>query len=518
MPQTNQPQGPVDIKAIMADYDKAVKFFANTPAEVWEALGQKTALSVFKETAEKISPYQKVLKKKNIIPSKIQDFDSFSSVPMIDKNTYINRFGFNEINPVQAGKNLYSLSLSSGTADKPTIWPRYYQYEEFLPLVFNIFMRQYWQIDKKSTLLINAFAMGSWIAGFTVHSAVRPLTQRYNLTLATPGADLTSIIQTVKQIGRFYDQIVIFSYPTFVRLVLDGLIKSGIDLKKIRLKLFIAGEGHTVEWRHYINKLISGDPENLTDIIDGYGITDTGLSGLGSSLTNLIRDLALKDHKLCKALFGEGDIVPSLFQYNPGTYFIEEVKGEIVITTKSTTPLVRYNIHDRGGVIEFRKMVGILKAYGYEYEDILKNKGLPAEIVWKQPFVFCFGRRTDTVIVGGANIFPEQIMPAIICEKTKNINSFKLSLESNNNQRQRLVVSLELKTGLAYNSSTVREVKKNLYNKVLQQLIKVNGDYADAYKIDPKATKPMIRLFAYGTGPFLEDKKRTKPKLLIRSH
>jgi len=518
MPQAKQPQGPVDIKAIMADYDKAVKFFANTPAEAWEALGQKTALSVFKETAEKISPYQKVLKKKNIIPLRIQDIDDFSSVPVIDKKTYINQFGFNEINPVQAGKNLYSLSLSSGTTDEPTIWPRYYQYEEFLPLVFNIFMRQYWQIDKKSTLLINAFAMGSWIAGFTVHSAIRPLTQKYNLTLATPGADIESIIQTIKQLGRYYEQIVIFSYPTFVRLVLDGLIKSGIDLKKIKLKLFIAGEGHTVEWRQYVNKLISGDPENLIDIIDGYGITDTGLSGLGSSLTNLIRDLAQKDHELCKELFGKSDIVPSLFQYNPGTYYIEEVKGEIVITTKSTTPLVRYNIHDRGGVIGFRKMAGVLRAYGYDFEDIIRKKGLPKDIVWQQPFVYCFGRRTDTVIIGGANIFPEQIAPAIFSEKTKSVHSFKIASQSSNKQHRRFVVLLELKAGLAYNISTARGVKKNLYDKILQQLLKANGDYADAYRIDPKATKPLIRLFSYGTGPFLEDKERTKPKLLLRSH
>jgi len=36
--QPQPPRKPVDIREIMMDYDKAVKFFANTPAEAWEAI------------------------------------------------------------------------------------------------------------------------------------------------------------------------------------------------------------------------------------------------------------------------------------------------------------------------------------------------------------------------------------------------------------------------------------------------------------------------------------------------
>ncbi|MEK7142954.1 MAG: hypothetical protein AAB785_01960, partial [Patescibacteria group bacterium] len=276
-------QKPPDIKEIMADYDKAVKFFANTPAEAWEGLSVKTALSVFAETAKTIPAYQEFLQLQKFNPEDIKSMEDFSKIPVMDKYNYIQTYGFNDVNSVKAGENLYSISLSSGTIDEPTIWPRYYQYEEFLPLVFDLLLRLYWQVDKKSTLLVNAYAMGPWMAGFSVHSAIRPLTQKYKLTLATPGADIDSIVYTIVKLSKFYDQTLIFSYSTFARTILDRLEEAGVDIKKLNLKMFLAGEAHTVEWRQYINKLATGDPENLTCIIDGYGITDTGLSGMGTA-------------------------------------------------------------------------------------------------------------------------------------------------------------------------------------------------------------------------------------------
>lgn len=514
--QQPTPQKPPDIREIMADYDKAVKFFANTPAEAWEQIGQKTAMNVFSETAKTIPAYQEFLKLQKFNPEDVKSMEDFSKIPTIDKYNYIQVYGFNEVNPVKAGKNLYSFSLSSGTIDEPTIWPRYIQYEDFLPLVFNNFMRQYWQIDKKSTLAINAFAFGPWLAGVCVHQALRPLTQKYNLTMATTGADIDSIVYSVVKLSKFYDQVIIFSYPTFARTILDRLEEADVDLKKINLKMFIAGEGHTVEWRQYINKLITGDPDNLITILDGYGITDTGLSGMGSALTNLIRDLAFKNEKLREDLFGKTDSVPSLFQYNTGTYYIEEYNGEIVITTKSTTPLIRYNVHDRGGVIKFREMEEILKKHGYDYKKMMKKKGVPEDIVVQQPFAYCFGRRDDTVIIGGANVFPEQIAPALFNEKVKDIHSFKLATEFDKEQHQLFYVLLELKGGISYGKKEMEKMKKKYHDLILRRLKEVNYDYESAFRDDSKVASPNIVIHEAGTGPFTDDLNRTKPKLVLR--
>lgn len=517
MPQPTSQQKPPDIKEIMADYDKAVKFFANTPAEAWEGLGVKTAMTVFQETAKTIPAYQEFLKLQKFNPEDIKSMEDFAKIPVMDKYNYIQSYGFNEVNSVKAGTNLYSISLSSGTIDEPTIWPRYYEYEEFLPLVFDLLLKLYWQVDKKSTLLVNAYAMGPWMAGFSVHSAIRPLTQKYQLTLATPGADIDSIVYTIIKLSKFYDQTLIFSYSTFARTILDRLEEADIDIRKLNLKMFLAGEAHTVEWRQYVNKLATGDPENLTCIIDGYGITDTGLSGMGTALTNLIRDLAQKNEKLREDLFGKTDCVPSLFQYNTGTYFIEEVNGEVVITTKSTTPLVRYNIHDRGGVIGFREMIAILNKHGYDYKKLLRKKKLnPDEIVWQQPFVYCNGRRDDTVIIGGANVYPEQIAPALFNKKVHDIHSFKLATDYDKEQHQLFYVLLELRAGVSYNKKEMAKMEKKYHDLILRQLKNVNFDYADAYRIDPKVGDPKIAIYETGTGSFANDIRRTKPRLVLK--
>jgi len=500
----------------MADYDRATNFFAGMPAEAWEELGLKSALAVFKETAETVPAYQEFLKLHNFSSESVKSFEDFYTIPTLDKYNYVQTYGFNEINLTQAGKNLYSYSLSSGTIDEPTIWPRYIQYEDFLPLAFDIFMRQNWQIDQKSTLAINAFAFGPWMAGVSVHHALRPLTQKYNLTMGSTGADINSIVYSITKLSKLYDQTIIFSYPTFARTILDRLIDAGVKLRKLNLKMFIAGEGHTVEWRQYINKLTTGDPENLTAIIDGYGITDTGLSGMGTALTNLIRDLALKNAEFRQDLFGKTDSVPALFQYNTGTYFIEEVNGETVITTKSTTPLVRYNVHDRGGVIKFRDMENVLKKHGYDYRKIIKKKGLPENIIVQQPFVYCFGRRDDVVIVGGANVHPEQIAPALFNDIVNDVHSFKLTIDFDKQQRQLFIVLIELKAGVTFNPKQAKKIEKKYHDIILKQLQVVNFDFSDAYRIDRRVADPIVNIFSAGTGPFAEDTKRTKPRLVVK--
>lgn len=503
-----------DMREIMADYDKAVKFFHETPAEVWEAIGQKNALSVFKETAETIPAYQEFLKLQKFNPENVKSIEDFYKIPFMDKYNYIQKYGFNEVNTAKAGENLYSFSLSSGTVDEPTLWPRYYNSDDFLQYVIGNYMQQYWHLDKKSTLFINALALGPWNAGFTMYLGLRPLTQKYNLTLANCGTDMASVIQTVSKLSPLYDQVVILSYTTFCRTILDHLTEAGIKFDKGKYKLFVGGEGHTAEWRQYINKLLSGDREDPYTIIDAYGISEAGVIGLSTVLTNLVRDLAFKDTKLRKDLFGDHDSVPNLFQYNTGQCLIEEFNGEILFTSKSTTHLTRYNLHDRGGAIKFRELEKKLVNHGYNFKKILKEKGVPEDIIWQQPLVYCFGRRDDTVIISGANVYPEQIAPALFNDKINDIHSFKISARHDKEQHQLFYLLLELKQEIQYNAKKLEEMKTKYGEVILKQLKKVNSDYEAAYRDDPKVAHPIIEVYENGTGPFENDINRTKPKLV----
>ncbi len=500
---------------LLANHDQANKFFHDTPAEAWEAMGEKTALSVYCETQNAIKAYDDFVKSHNIDPSSIKSISDFKNLPLVDKYNYIQKYGFNEVNISQAGDHLYGFALSSGTTDEPTIWPRYFKYEEFLPSVCDNYFSLYWQINKKSTLVINAIALGPWNAGFTMHAALRPLTQKYNFTLSDNGADLESIIFTIKRLGQYYDQIVIFSYTTFARTILERLEQEDIDIRKLNLKLFVGGEGHTVEWSQYINKVLTGNKDSLTAIIDGYGTSEGGLLGMGSAMTTLIRGLANKNRALSNDLFGRTDSVPNMFQYVPSSFYIEELNCEVVFTSKGSTPLVRYNLHDRGGVLKFREVEEILKKHGYDYKKMIKEQGLPEEIVRQQPFVYCFGRRDDTVSVCAAKIFPEQIEPALFNEEVTDIHSFKLATAFDKKQRQYFYILLELKPGISYSKSEIVKKKKYYHDIILNRLLDCSIDFANAYQIDSRISNPNIEIYENGQGPFENDSRRTKPKLIF---
>ncbi|MEI8143471.1 MAG: hypothetical protein WCG48_02565 [Candidatus Berkelbacteria bacterium] len=505
-----------DMREIMADPKKAIAFFSSIPAEAWEQIQNKTAINVFEKALLETEAYRDFLNSMDIKSEKIDSMEDFLKLPIMDKDNYVKKYGFDKINSAKAGKNLYSFSLSSGTTDKPTVWPRYYAQEEGYIGIFDMFMNLYWKVDTKKTLAINAFNLGVYASGIAVNVALRPLTQKYSMTLATTGSEIENIIATIKQLSGHYDQTIIFSYPTFVRTILDKLQDEKIDLKALNLKLFIAGEGHGVEWRQYINTLISGDASNVTDIIDGYGTTDLGLLGVGSALTNLIRDLSLQDEHLRKELFGNTEVIPTLFQYVTQNYFIETLGGETCFTSSSATPLVRYNIHDRGGVIKFRDMERALAKYGYDYKKMLSDKDIPSNVIFQQPFVYCFGRRDDTVMVGGGNIFPEQIDPVLFNDKSNDIHSFKLGMLTDENQHQMVQILLELKIGMELAENKKIEMEKTYHEIILNHLLSTNSDYAVSYRSDPKYCDPIIKIFEFGSGPFSEDSGRTKPKLFLK--
>jgi hypothetical protein len=59
-------------------------------------------------------------------------------------------------------------------------------------------------------------------------------------------------------------------------------------------------------------------------------------------------------------------------------------------------------------------------------------------------------------------------------------------------------------------------LEKKYKNIILRQLKNVNFDFADAYRVDPKVASPIVKIFRSGAGPFVQDKSRTKPRLVLK--
>ncbi len=120
---------------------------------------------------------------------------------------------------------------------------------------------------------------------------------------------------------------------------------------------------------------------DLLAISGGYGAADVGMTvGREYPVTVLIRRLCAKDEELASTLFFGGQetdgTLPSLLQYNPATVFAEEVDGELVFTALSGIPIVRYNIHDRGGVLPFARVMQAARDRGYDLSAMLRRAWL----------------------------------------------------------------------------------------------------------------------------------------------
>lgn len=59
-------------------------------------------------------------------------------------------------------------------------------------------------------------------------------------------------------------------------------------------------------------------------------------------------------------------------------------------------------------------------------------------------------------------------------------------------------------------------MRKKYHSLILKQLQKVNFDYMGAYRDDRQQADPRIEIYEAGTGPFANDLRRTKPKLVLR--
>lgn len=494
---------------IMANPKRAMQFLSRMTPGFWEKKGQKKAFQTFHEAVGKSSAYKDFIQNHNVCPDKIRTLEEFQTkVPITDKESYISKYKLDALCLTNLTSN-YMFTPSSGSSGRTTFWPRLAENDKMIPRYFESMYRQIWDIDKYSSLVIIATALGYTAASICDMNLKRVAeTGKYQLTIATPGADVQQVIEIMQSIGPSYEQIILIVYPSFLKRILDEGERQGLDWKKINLRFWIGGEKTEESWRKAISAKLGIEDNDLTTYSEVYGVSDTaggggGTIGFGSPLTELIRKLALENESLRRSLF-DSIHLPSIVQYNPLSYFIEIIEDELVVTTRATVPLIRYNIHDRGGIKSFNEVISILEQHNYDVFSIFHEKGYSRNKIWKWPFIYVFGRSDETISIGGANIYPENIEAAMHTKKTEKINNFKLSVKTSDIGEMRFYILLELKKGTNPSMAMEKEYKDIILNKLLE----VNNEFKDAYRIDQKSTEPIIKLYKFAEGAFKEAKHK----------
>ncbi|KKQ76425.1 MAG: hypothetical protein US97_C0008G0001, partial [Microgenomates group bacterium GW2011_GWF1_38_5] len=409
------------------DVDRILSILPDRSEEYWLRGSLENGYKVFELLRDKIPVYKKYLLKHNIDIRSIKSPDDFHKLPIMVKEDYLKHFKFEEL-LIGGPDDIKSFYMSSGSSGEPSVWPRLEISNIAYSYFVNFYYTFYWKIDKRKTLYISALDLGVWASGNLQFHAASYCAHRHSFTFANPGADYPYIYQTLKKLSEYYDQIIIASYPSFARRLLDYLeSKKDINIKKLNIHFMLGGEPHTVEWRQYILQKIGLPKEDLTGVMDYYGTSDSGGPGSSTPLTTLIQNLCLNDNNLCFELFNQRT-VPSLFQQNP-TLYVESVNGNILVSYPGQLPLCRYDSGDTGGVLKYSEVIDKLSKCGYDVLSILKKRGF-YNSVWKWSFVYLTGRSDLSINIGGAIVYPRDIEGLFFSALTRNINSFKLSVEN----------------------------------------------------------------------------------------
>lgn len=454
------------------------------------------ALKLFHEMSARVPAYKEFLKQSGVNPKNIRTIKDFENVPPVNKDNYLRKFPRDKLCWDGDFKdNSWVISTTSGSTGQPFYFPRTNEQDMQYALTAELYLRENFNIQEKSTLYIVAFPMGAWIGGVFTYEAVRTVAERggYNLSIITPGIHKKETINAVKQLGSSFDQIIIGAYAPFLKDILDDGIREGIDWKNYDLGFVFSAEAFSEAFRDYVIKK-TGLKNAYTSSLNHYGTVDLGTMSHETPLTNLIRRTTIKDHDLYRSIFGDITKVPTLTQYIPEMFYFEQVNQNLYCSTYSGIPLVRYDLKDHGGVMTLEEIEKKLKNRGLDLKDEASRVGLKNK-PWNLPLVYVYERSDLSVSFFAFQIYPEIIRRALQDSRLENdiTGKFMMSVVYDKTGQQKLVINTEMKASVV----KTKTLSNTIEGIITKQLLADSSEYREVHKLYGKKVYPEIILWTY---------------------
>lgn len=494
------------------DPTKLIYAYQHKPATYWMKAGKRRAFRLFHKMAERVPAYKKFLKKENINPRSIKTYADFQkNVPLLDKENYLKKYSLEEL--CWDGKfqeKHWDISSTSGSTGIPFYFPRSDDQNEQYALTAELYLRNNFKIHKKTTLYINCFALGIWIGGIFTYEAIKRVAEghRYPLTLINPGLNKIEIIKTVKNLGSLFDQVILGGYPPFIKDVIDDGIAYGLKWRKYNLGIIFSAEGFSETFRSYVHKK-AGIENIYTGSLNHYGTVDQGTLAHETPLTTLLRRLTIAKPKITSTVF-RNDItrLPTLCQYDPTMFFFEEIKKGVVCSSYSGLPLVRYDLKDFGGIHLYEDITNGLQDYNINLYKEARKAGID-KTIWRLPFVYVYERKDFSVVVSGANVYPETIKKSL---QKKNVNKyftgkFTMITKSHKSQDQYLEINIELKNNI---KNVPQKMQKYVENLIITDLLRENSEYRVIYEQKCKDCIPNLIFWPYEDKTYFSGKGKQR--------
>jgi phenylacetate-CoA ligase len=367
--------------------------------------GDPVALDVvdlFRRTASTVPAYRSFLTERGFDPATVTSASDFLRVPTVDKESYLQRHALPELCRDGRIEGCDMVSVSSGSSGRPTMWPRSLADELYVARRFEQVFRDGFHADHLRTLAVVCFPLGTWVGGLFTTACVRHLSAKgYPITTVAPGNNPAEILRVLPDLAPHFDQVVLLGYPPFLKNVIDTGVSDGVPWSQYAVKLVVAGEVFSEEWRDLVCRR-AGIQDPVRDVASLYGTADAGVLGNETPLSVAVRRFLARRPALAREVFGDPRL-PTLVQYDPASRFFEADEGRLLFTADGGIPLIRYRVADEGGLIAHDALLELCERHGFDPIAACGTTGPDL------PFVFVFGRSLFTVSFFGANVYPENV-------------------------------------------------------------------------------------------------------------
>jgi phenylacetate-CoA ligase len=463
------------------------------PESYWIKRGEQMALRLFHEMARRVPAYKDFLAQHQFDPKRVQTIEEFKRVPLIDKDNYLRQYP-REMTcwDGKFAENRWVISTTSGSTGEPFYFPRSDLQDEYYALTAELYLRENFYIQHRRTLYVDAFAMGAWIGGLHTYQGVKRIAEKgYPLSIITPGVNRAEVINSVRNLGPNFDQVIIGCYPPILRDIIDLGIKEGLKWEQYNLGVVFAAEGFSESFRDYVAS--HGYLENIfTSSLNQYGTVDLGIMSHETPTAIAIRRQATEEPEIFRAMFGELNKQPTFTQFLPEMFYFEEVGGGVVCSSYSGLPLVRYDLKDHGGVLTQGQVGAIYQQSGKVLRDELKRVGIDAHS-WNLPFVYVYERSDFSVTFSGAQIYPEEIRRALLDDtlQDKVTGKFTMIAGYDKSAKNYLEINVELMQDVEPSQDLVQLITKT----TVARLLKENSEYRSLYGEYGSALSPHVKLW-----------------------
>jgi hypothetical protein len=152
----------------------------------------------------------------------------------------------------------------------------------------------------------------------------------YPITLVTPGNDVAEILRVVTALAPRVRHGGAARYPPFLNGVIDAGRVRGVSWSDYRVRLVLAGEVFSEQWRDLVGQR-TGGTRPCYDSASLYGTADAGVLAKEHRCRSCIRRFLAEHPDAAHELFGEPRL-PTLAQYEPTSRYFETHEGTLLFT------------------------------------------------------------------------------------------------------------------------------------------------------------------------------------------